>query len=281
MPQSEFEALLAKTEDLDLEGIRFKRNEQFHMREFLDESVYSDSMLNSILGAVALYSWDGTDVDIIRFNEQFYEVVNDSAFHERMKGIQRFMPPEDQERLLRALEQASRDRLNGSSEVVNFYKTDGKTFRFLIHFYYLGEDGGNKRYYGSVQNITEITKLQKQMELISEFFSGCLIFVRERKDGFSFHVAAQGLAEEMGLTGEDLEKELNDRVFLKRIVPEHRELLSHYTQDALIGIDFSTYFTVFNRQGKRLNLYIKSEYVNDPTSDVRSLYIISRRQGDE
>jgi hypothetical protein len=250
------------------------------MREFLDESVYSDTMLNSILGAVALYSFDGTDVDIIRFNEQFYEVVNDISFHERLKGIQRYMPDEDRERLLAALEQAFRDRLNGSSAVLNFYKTDGRTFRFLIHFYYLGEEGGNRRYYGSAQNITEITRLQKQMELISEFFSGCLIFVRDRGDSHSFRVAAHGFSEEMVLTAEELEKELNDGVFLNRVAPEYRELLSDYTQDALIGIDFSTYFTVFNRQGKRLTLYIKSEYVNDPGSDVRSLYIISRRQGE-
>ena len=273
----EFEELISKPERLDLKGFLFKESEQFKVREFLDESVYSDSMLNNILGPVAIYSWTSKGIDIIRFNEQFYQAVHSPVFHNRLKNIERFMPKVDEEIMKEAMKQAMRDRLNGSSAVLDFYQAGGGASRFLIRFYYMGEEGGSRRFYGSARDVTEITLVQKHLELISRSFSECVIFLMQKDGRFLFEVAAQGL-EEMGISRLQLQEELNNATFYDRVAPENREMLHKQCMDAIVGIDFSSYFTLINPEGKRINLFMRTEYIDDPTSYVKCLVIISKRQ---
>ena len=71
MTLDDFERLIIDESNIDRKGFQVKSNDEFHLREFLDHNVYSDSMLNSLLGAVGVYSWRDDNVDIVRFNEQF------------------------------------------------------------------------------------------------------------------------------------------------------------------------------------------------------------------
>jgi hypothetical protein len=114
------------------------------------------------------------------------------------------------------------------------------------------------------------------MELITRFFPECMIFLMRANDGFSFQVAAQGIRE-MGLSRENLEDELNRGVFYNRIVPEHRRMLRRQSRDVLEGIDFSSNFAMMNPWGERVGLFMKTDYVDDVSSDVRCLIIISHR----
>ncbi|MBP5256246.1 MAG: EAL domain-containing protein, partial [Clostridia bacterium] len=60
-----FEALISDQDNVDDRGFILKHNEQFRLREFLDENIYSDNMLNNILGPVCIYSRDdGRHVNI-------------------------------------------------------------------------------------------------------------------------------------------------------------------------------------------------------------------------
>ena len=92
-----------------------------------------------------------------------------------------------------------------------------------------------------------------------------------------FEVAAQGL-EEMGISRLQLQEELNNATFYDRVAPENREMLHKQCMDAIVGIDFSSYFTLINPEGKRINLFMRTEYIDDPTSYVKCLVIISKRQ---
>ena len=277
MRLEEFEKLIINSSRLDLRGFLFKANEQFGVRELLDNTVYSDSMLNSILGPVAIYSWKGDSVDIIRFNEEFYEAVSTSDFQERLKGIEKYMPGEDIVHMKEALQKAVNDRMNGSTAVLNFFRSEGGASRFLIHFYYLGEEGDSKRFYGSARDVTDITLLQRHVDLISRLSSECILFVDKRKEGIHFHVAAHGLEEETGIPREKLEDELNSMKFFDRIVPEQRESVLRHGREAMIGINFSSYFTMINAQGKRIKLFLKSDYVEDETSDICCVMVVSRK----
>ena len=50
MAVSDFEALAADEENLDRQGILFHASLQVGIREFMDSNIYSDAMLNNILG---------------------------------------------------------------------------------------------------------------------------------------------------------------------------------------------------------------------------------------
>jgi len=283
MSQADFEVLVSDSSSLDLRGFHAKANEEFHVREFLDEMVYSDSMLNTILGPVAIYSWqeEKENVDIIRFNEQFYEAVNVPDFHDRLNSIQRFMPSRDFLLMKETMAKAIEDGLNGANTVLSFFRTDGSAARFLIHFYYLGQDGSSKRFYGSARNISQIAKLQTHMELISRYFPECVIFLSKIDQHYIHQVVAYGLEEEFGMSRETFEEELTSGLLYDRILPEHRQMLHRQALDAMMGIDFSSYFSMIRPDGKRVNLFMKTDCIDDETSSVQCLVIISRRQAAE
>ena len=103
MPYAEFEKLISVEDNVDLDGFVFKANEEFGIREFLTDTVYTDSMLNHIIGPAAIYAVHGEDVDIIRFNEMFYRAVNVPDFNEKLLGIQKVMPEHEVPELFRTL----------------------------------------------------------------------------------------------------------------------------------------------------------------------------------
>ena len=181
MPTEDFEALIVDPKNIDPQGFTFKFNEEFHIREFLNEDVYTDSMLNHIIGPAAVYAWHDDKVDIVRFNQQFYQAVNTPDFTSRLLDIQRFMPKNEVPKLLNVLQQAYEDRLNGASCMLSFIKVDGSMVRFLIQFYFLNNDGGSKRFYGAARDITSIANLEQQMTLLSRFVSRTVLFQDGRR----------------------------------------------------------------------------------------------------
>ena len=249
------------------------------MREFLNDTVYSDAMLNNILGPAAIYEWHGEDVDIVRFNQKFYETVDVEDFHQRLNAIQRFMPPEDAAALFRALRKAVGDRMNGASEVMTFSRLDGSFVKFLIHFYLLEDTKEVKRFYGSARDVTEISDLSNHMKLLSKYLSDCVILLIYRHGRVSFQVAAQGLEKEMGLTREKMEAELNSGRFFYHIGKDDRDRITAEIKRSIENRqNYSAQFDMAGAEGKILSLYLKSDFVDEQTSDVKSIISIECRQ---
>ncbi|MBP5256213.1 MAG: EAL domain-containing protein, partial [Clostridia bacterium] len=217
MPVDSFEKLISDQQNVDYRGIIHKHNEQFRIIDFLDDNVYSDTMLNNILGAVCIYGWHGDSVDVVRYNEQFYKLVDMPDFAERLTDIQRFMPENGRRKLFCAMKKAMKDRLNGSISETAFIKSDGTPALYNVHFSYLGDTDGEKRFYCSVNDVTEVTELQNQMKLLSRFSSESVVFISNADRLARFNVAVYGLGGRLGIEQEDFEREMNDGSFLDRV----------------------------------------------------------------
>ena len=258
MPTDKFEKIIINDKNVDDNGFVVKLNEQFRIREFLDKNIYSDSMLNSILGAVALYAWKGEHVDIVRFNQQFYEAVNVPDFQERLLNIEQFLPDADRPKLIDALKKAKDNKVNGSDEILRFYKTDGTLSSYLMKFFYLGKKEGRDRFYGKVLNVTELVDLREQTELFAKYSSDNLIFIRKRHGRWQYAVASHGLADIVGLTPKKLEEELNNGEFAKRVV--NRAELSEFMETSVIKTekkeDFVAEFYIRNSHGKPQKIHL-------------------------
>ena len=210
MAIDDFEKIINNKDIIDDRGFVVKLNEQFRIREFLDRNIYSDSMLNNIIGPVAFYSWHGDHTDIVRFNEQFYQVVSVPDFADRLTDIERFLFPEDVIKMHEAFKKAMDNRLTGYTERLRFYRTDGSLSNFDIHFYYLGNKEGGERFYGSAIDVTELTFLKDQVNIFSSYSNDNLIFVRRINDEWRFTVASNGLSEVFHLPTEVIEEEINN-----------------------------------------------------------------------
>jgi hypothetical protein len=219
-----------------------------------------------------MYSWHEDEVDIVRFNQKFQEVVDVPDFTERLESIQRFMPPADRKVLYSTLEKARLDKMNGASAVMAFGRADGTYSRFWIHFYYLDEVDGRMRFYGSARDVTELTNLNKHMDLLSHFLSECVIFLIFNHGLYSYQVAAQGLEQEMQMSRVQLEQELNSGRFIRRIARKDRRIVMRLGVNAIEKQEsFTIDFSMNMNDGKRKGFFLKADPVEDPTSDVKCI----------
>ena len=280
MLPEDFERLAADEENIDYTGISFKANEELHVREFLDENVYNDVMLNNILGAVAFFFRHGEHVDITRFNERFYKTAKAcDDFQDNLKDVQNLIHPVDLPQFYDLFDRADADHLNGASGMVRILLSDDAVGRFLFHVYFLEENDSGKKYYSSMEDITESTALQAQMRMLSLFSSDSIVFLRNRKERYSFHVVVHGLHEDLGLDQAAFEAELNDQSFFRRIVEEDRAPLRQLSLDSEAhGEGFHVPFRLKNARGEVIALDLKTDYVHDENTDVEHIICFRRQE---
>ena len=283
MPIKEFEKLIVQPDIIDSKGIVETLNQQFRIREFLDKNIYSDSMLNTIIGAVAIYSLKGEHLDIIRYNQQFMDSVNIPDFVDRLESIDQFMPEEDRKEILKSLHQAKNNKLTGSSSTFRFYRTDGILASFKMHFYYIGKKEGADRFYGSATNSTELYDLKDEQNLVAKYSKDNLIFIRRVDNNWVYNVASHALSDIVGLSPKELEEELNNGKFAKRISSPKE--LSNFMAEVEASINdpvkrqhFSKVFNLATNDQKRINVEVVADYVGDQTNNI--VYILKTKMVD-
>jgi predicted signal transduction protein with EAL and GGDEF domain len=278
MKTDDYEKLIDDPVRIDTSGVSFKSNQQFRLRELLDNNVYSDTMLNNILGSCALYSRTGDCVDIVRYNEQFYEAVDVPDFKDRLTDIQQFLPEADVPRLIGLLDEAEHDRLNGAKGILHFYKTDGSLTTFYMRFYYLRSDSDCKIYYGSVRNITKLSTLEKQMSLLSRFSTDTVLFFTCYPDGTSrFTVLFNGLEPEIGKSARELEDELNDENFFSAIGSENRLSVYRGLLRKIRNYEpFNERMSIKNASGDTITLNVFGNCMKDDTDMIDYLVMLRK-----
>ena len=230
MPILDFEKLISDESIIDSRGFIAKSNEQFRIREFLDQNIYNDSMLNSVIGPAAIYAQTDDCVDIIRYNEQFYEMVGIPEFADRLHNIGQFVPEHELPDFYAMFDSAVDDTLNGATKMVHFKKPNGNIAYFLMHIYYIGEESGSKKFYGSVRDVTTITRLDTETRLLSKYNGECVIFLFKSSTGNHPRVVLNGLENELGLDRETIQSELNDNSFFNRVDPDDRRKLIEFIE---------------------------------------------------
>lgn len=228
MPVEEFERLISDGRRLDLRGIEFKSNNQIHPREFLDENVFSDAMLNNILGPVAIYQWKEDQVNIARYNQQFYQMVGIPLhqLNERILGIQDFFYHEDKERFYKMLEAAARDHLNGSKGVVRVYRPNGTLRWISIQLYFLNESNDGKMFYASCEDVTE-------MQFVNVDLPGGYHRV-SADEKLEFRFVSKNFQDMTGYDERELQREMGNSM-LSLVHPEDRPMVLEKLRAILKG----------------------------------------------
>ena len=271
MPIKDFEDLIADDSIIDNRGFVVKLNEQVRIREFLDKNIFSDSMLNNIIGPVAFYSWNGEKTDIVRFNEQFYQAVHVQNFSERLDEIERFIVKDDIEKMHDAFKKAMVDKLNGSIAILRFYAPDGTILSFSIHFYYLGKKEGGERFYGSAQNVTTLIDLEEEKKLVANFSKDGMAFIRKVNNKFVYSVVSRTISDLFDITPEQLEQELNNDEFGKKHVVNRRKyemFRKTFLEFASQKKNFEANLEVFDSHHTPFNLHLSFTCVSELTNNI-------------
>lgn len=157
MPVKDFEALLCTKDKAEYGGVQIKRVEQLHIREFLDENLFSSTLLNNILGAVAFYERSGDQIHIIRMNERYFQLagIQLGEDEEYRENFLRYVYEADRERLMQIFQDADQNQLNGGEGGIHYLRKDGTTLFLQMNVFFLHERTGSRVYCASVRDFTE------------------------------------------------------------------------------------------------------------------------------
>ena len=271
MSKAEFEKVVSDESKIDNRGFVVKLNEQVRIREFLDKNIYSDSMLNNIIGPVAFYSWQDGKTDIVRFNEQFYQAVHIQEFAERLENIERFIHIDDAEKMHNAFKKAMENKLTGASETLRFYTPDGTVLSFFIHFYYLGKKEGGERFYGAAQNVTELADLKEEKNLMANYSKDSIVFMRIVDNVWLYSVPCRGLADIFDISPADLEEELNIKEFARKRVVNRKKfdiIAKALVECAKEKKSFETNLDVFDSGRHPVTLHLSFSCVSGLSNNI-------------
>lgn len=166
----QFEELLSDERRLDYEGVRYKQVESLHVREFLDDNLFSDAMVNNILGAAAFYEMYDNQIAITRVNEQYYRLagVSTNAEADDSKKLCNHVRDDDRTLLYAIFEQAYENPAEGAQGYVHYVRTDGKVLWVYLRVFFLREKEGRRMFYSSLMDMTDMQEEQRQENGLSE-----------------------------------------------------------------------------------------------------------------
>ncbi len=158
MPIAEFERLISDEKNLDFNGIWCRQMESMHAREFLDSNLFTDTMVNNILGAAAFYDMYENRIEITRVNEQYYQLAGISSKEEaeHYKKVGDHVRDDDRQVLFSIFSNAYQNGNGGAQGFVHFLRTDGKVLWVLMRVFFLREIEGHKQFYASLADMTEL-----------------------------------------------------------------------------------------------------------------------------
>ena len=224
MPVADFEALIADERNIDTHGFVFKANEQLHVREFFDAAIFTDAMFNNILGPVAILCQSGLEVDIIRYNEQYFQVMGiDVGEMGRYRvDIQKNLHREDREKLLSILRRAESAGELGARGVVRTYRPNGVLVWLSLNVYFMNEDEQGKKFYASVRDVSDLQFISSEMP--GGYFR-CMPVMNE----FEFLFLGRSFLKMVGYTAREIWDRFDNRL-LNLVHPSDRDRVIRETQ---------------------------------------------------
>lgn len=160
----QFETVLADERQLDFTGLHCKQVEAFHVRELMDGNLFTDTMLNNILGPAAIYDFFDQQIEIARVNEQYYRLSGLKESNNKDLGKRIWNNVRDDDRpVFQALFEEAYDRRPEASEGnIHYLRVDGKVLWVRVQVIFLRENEGHKFFFLSLSDITALRERRKE-----------------------------------------------------------------------------------------------------------------------
>lgn len=162
LPIDEFEKLISDESGLDLNGLWCIQTESLRIREFFDDNLFNDTMINNVMGAVAFYEVYGNQIEINRVNEQYYELAGFMP-GDKKNNYRKFanhVRADDYQMLFSIFLQAYRNPEAGAQGHVHFVRVDGSVICVHMRVFFLRETGGHRFYYSSLTDMTSLMETE-------------------------------------------------------------------------------------------------------------------------
>lgn len=156
LPIEQFEEMLADERQLDFGGLSYQQIENFHIREFLDGNLFTDTMINNIMGAAAIYDVYKNQIEITRVNEEYYRMSGMEVLEGQVSKMKLWNSVRDDDRpvLISLFEQAYEKYPVGAEGYIHYLRVDGKILWVNIKVFFLREKEGHRLFFISLEDMT-------------------------------------------------------------------------------------------------------------------------------
>ena len=164
LPIDQFENLLADERQLDFTGLHCKQVESFHVRELMDGNLFTDTMINNILGPCAIYDIFENQIEITRVNEQAYRLAGlDSSDNKDLsQRIWSNVRDDDRAVLMTLFEQAFEQRPAVSEGNIHYLRVDGRELWVHLRVFFLREKEEHRIYFVALSDLTAMQERRKE-----------------------------------------------------------------------------------------------------------------------
>lgn len=152
MPLNEYEQLLYDTDNLDFSDAYLQGEEEqkkIKFRDLLHGDMVSDVLLNHILGAVVLYSYDGEKIQILCGNEEYYKMMDCAD------DVLNTLLEEDRQVMYQAIKEAKSAGDNGVEVTFRRGMRENQLAWYRMRLFFLSAANGNDIFYASLSDVTD------------------------------------------------------------------------------------------------------------------------------
>lgn len=185
MKVEQIEKLLANPDVIDSRGMSVRVMKPLQVKDLMNEDNFLRSILDNIVGGIAFYSVKDDQVEIIRVNERYHQIVGSKPIEikEQRDNILHSLYREDRKQLLSAFEEARVQLSKGAVQEVRRIKDNGGTAWLNIHIFFLREQNDRKIYYAVIKDVTE-QKVQEQKLRYSQKALVSLVNTSKKDESF-------------------------------------------------------------------------------------------------
>lgn len=216
MPVKDYETYLRNVEKEGSQIICQELKEEIKMNEFWDPNAHINFMFNNMVGAVGIFEWCNDNLEAIRLNDSFFDMIGESREYYYFKGIHvlnRIMK-EDIPVIRKMLKEAI--DTEGCGEGVYRRRCDDGHYMWLhTKVKYLAGDEDRSLFYVAMNDITDGKQAEENMieesiqmrKLMEQLPGGIIQF--SLKPGMPISYTNQNLLEFLGFSEKKNRIELN------------------------------------------------------------------------
>lgn len=165
LPVEEIKVLLNDENNVDYRGIQARKIEHVRFKDLFQSELASDSILNNILGPIAIYDVYCDNVELLQVNDKYCLLVGqDPVDLAENVQVMEAIHPDDRKKMQNIFQRSFQRLAEGAEGTVRRRRKDGQYIWINIKAFFLREQDGHKMFYGAVRDVSEeMNQFQKLM----------------------------------------------------------------------------------------------------------------------
>ena len=162
IPLDVYEEMIADPQKRDTRPIHFHRIEPLHFQELFDENIFSDTVINNMIGAIGFFEKTNENIRITRINEQCFKMLKlpEKALYHFDGDMTPFVVAEDMKKVQKLFGEAKAAPLSYAEGIIQMVNVEHTRKKIRLKVFFLADDGEKERFCAIGEALDKIMSLQ-------------------------------------------------------------------------------------------------------------------------